>query len=65
MARLTGPEAYRLTAETAVRSVERIVDGQVTPGFHTPAEAFGAGFIEEVPGVVAHAVELHGPPGAR
>lgn len=49
------PDGYSLTALTAVRSVERVLSGQVTPGSWTPARAFGAAFIEEIPGVVTQA----------
>ena len=57
VARMTGPEAYQLTAETAVRCVEKVLAGETEPGFRTPAGAFGHGLIEEVPGVEAHPVE--------
>lgn len=44
-ATLTTPEAYRLTAATAVVAVERV--SSVEPGFQTPSSAFGASFITE------------------
>lgn len=59
-ARLSGPEAYRLTAQTAVRCVERVLAGEAEPGFRTPAGAFGAGLIEEIEGVVVHPIERSG-----
>jgi short subunit dehydrogenase-like uncharacterized protein len=59
-ARLTGVEAYRLTAETAVLCVEKVLAGEAAPGFHTPAGAFGSGLIEEIPGTVAHPLERTG-----
>src|SRR6185295_16504012 len=52
-ATLETPEAYRLTAVTAVSALERVLAGAVTPGSWTPARAFGTRFIDEVPGVVA------------
>ena len=55
-ARLTGPEAYTLTALTAVAAVERVLAGGVRPGFQTPSLAFGADFVMEVEGV--HREEL-------
>jgi short subunit dehydrogenase-like uncharacterized protein len=55
-AALTTPNAYRLTALTAVAAVERVLRGNVAPGFHTPARAFGKEFVLSVPGVV-----LRGP----
>ncbi len=39
-------EAYKLTAQTAVRTVERVLDGAYS-GALTPASAFGADFILE------------------
>jgi short subunit dehydrogenase-like uncharacterized protein len=51
-ARLQAPEAYTLTALTAVAAVERVLRGEAPPGFQTPATAYGADFILEVPGVV-------------
>jgi short subunit dehydrogenase-like uncharacterized protein len=42
---LVTPEGYRLTAETAVESVRRVLAGAVQPGFRTPSLAFGAGYI--------------------
>jgi short subunit dehydrogenase-like uncharacterized protein len=51
-ARLQAPEAYTLTALTAVAAVERVLRGEAPPGFQTPATAYGADFILEIPGVV-------------
>ena len=45
-------EGYALTAETAVRAAARVLAGGVRPGVQTPSMAFGARFIEEVPGTV-------------
>jgi len=50
-ARLHGPEAYTLTARTAVAAVERVLEGSVAPGFHTPATAFGPPFATDIEGV--------------
>jgi short subunit dehydrogenase-like uncharacterized protein len=44
-ARLRGPEAYSLTARTAVAAARRVLDGGVDTGFMTPSLAFGADFI--------------------
>src|SRR5438876_7774546 len=49
--RLTTPEAYTLTAETATAIVKRVVSGDVEPGFQTPARLFGPGFILGFAGV--------------
>lgn len=43
--RLTVPEAYRLTALTAVEIVRRVAAGDVEPGSRTPSSAFGPDFI--------------------
>lgn len=47
---LETPEAYHLTAMTAVRIVERLLSEKKV-GALTPAMAFGADFILEIPGV--------------
>jgi short subunit dehydrogenase-like uncharacterized protein len=52
VSRLTTPEAYKLTAMTAVLATERILKNKTTPGFQTPARAFGKNFILEIPGCV-------------
>jgi len=51
-ATLETPEAYRLTAESAVESVLRVIAGSVRPGSWTPGRAFGPHFAAELPGVV-------------
>lgn len=50
-ARLTTPEAYEFTAEACLQAVEKVLAGEVRPGFQTPATAFGADFVLEVAGV--------------
>lgn len=50
---LITPEAYHLTAVTAVESAERAAQGRVPPGAWTPSRAFGSGYILEFPGVAA------------
>src|SRR5215210_2576732 len=57
-ATLETPEAYRLTAESAVASVGRVLAGKVQPGAWTPSRAFGADFVTELPGVVAGEVRI-------
>jgi short subunit dehydrogenase-like uncharacterized protein len=51
-ATLSTPEAYHLTAVSAVSAVERVARGMVPPGAWTPARAFGPGFVAQLPGVV-------------
>ena len=48
---LRGPEGYTWTVLTALASVQRVLAGQAPPGFQTPALAFGADFVLELPGV--------------
>lgn len=50
-ARLEGPEAYTLTAMTAVEAARRLVTTEIEPGFQTPSRAFGADFILQFDGV--------------
>jgi short subunit dehydrogenase-like uncharacterized protein len=50
-ARMETPEGYKLTAETALESVLRVLDGKVPAGFQTPALAFGTDYILEFAGV--------------
>lgn len=45
--RLHTPTGYRLTALATVAALEKILDGDVHPGFQTPATAYGADFILE------------------
>lgn len=40
-----------MTMYTAVLAMERVLAGGIAPGFQTPATAFGADFVLEVPGV--------------
>lgn len=51
-ARLRTPEAYDCTAVTAVATAQRVLAGDVEPGFQTPARVYGADFILTCPGVV-------------
>lgn len=48
---LRTPDPYTLTGETAVAAAARTLDGDVTPGFQTPATAFGPEFILDFEGV--------------
>jgi short subunit dehydrogenase-like uncharacterized protein len=50
-ARLETPEGYALTIETALAAAQRVQNGTLKPGAYTPAEAFGAEFISQFPGV--------------
>jgi short subunit dehydrogenase-like uncharacterized protein len=50
-ARLDGPEGYTFTARSAIRAVERVMAGEVRPGFQTPSKAFGPDFVLDISGV--------------
>ena len=50
-ARLRAPEAYTLTAHTAVACAERTLAGDVRPGYATPGMVYGADFILSIAGV--------------
>lgn len=47
---LETPEVYALTAETSVAIAKQVLAGGVKPGVWTPSQAFGARFIETIPG---------------
>ena len=49
--RLQGPEGYTLTAIAALNIAEKILAGNFTPGYQTPAKAYGADLILEIDGV--------------
>ncbi|HBE81361.1 MAG TPA: saccharopine dehydrogenase, partial [Blastocatellia bacterium] len=50
-ARQQGPEGYTVTALAALSIAEKIMSGNFTPGFQTPAKAYGAELILEIDGV--------------
>lgn len=50
-ARLYTPNAYELTVQTAAEITKRTLSGDISPGFQTPASAFGTDFILEFDGV--------------
>ncbi|HEY0428840.1 MAG TPA: saccharopine dehydrogenase NADP-binding domain-containing protein [Pyrinomonadaceae bacterium] len=49
--RQQGPEGYTLTALTALKISEKILDGEFCAGFQTPAKCYGADLILEIEGV--------------
>ncbi len=49
-ATLETPSGYKLTQLTAVACAERVLAGQVSPGFATPSQAFGKDLILSIPG---------------
>lgn len=50
-ARLSGPDAYTLTAYTTLLIARKIVDGNLKTGYQTPASAYGEDLIMEIKGV--------------
>ena len=55
--RMQGPEGYTLTAHAALNIAQKIIDGNFTPGYQTPAQAFGADLVLEIEGVARQDVE--------
>lgn len=51
VSRLQTPEAYTLTTAVAAEVTRRVLNGDVEPGFQTPARLFGSQFISRFPGV--------------
>lgn len=51
VSRLQCPEAYTLTAITALTIARKVLAGQVAFGFHTPSQVYGADLILEIEGV--------------
>ncbi len=51
--RITTLEGYAFTAESAVACARRVLAGDAGPGTWTPSQAFGASFVESIPGTVS------------
>jgi short subunit dehydrogenase-like uncharacterized protein len=49
-ATLTTPNGYSLTVSTSLAAVQRLLESSPTAGFVTPSRAFGADFIDSIPG---------------
>jgi short subunit dehydrogenase-like uncharacterized protein len=49
--RQQGPEGYTLTSIAALNIAEKILAGNFTPGYQTPAKAYGADLVMEIDGV--------------
>lgn len=45
------PEAYSLTADATLLITQKILQGNFTPGYHTPSTAYGADLVMEIAGV--------------
>lgn len=51
-ARLRTPQGYKLTALAALHIAEKVLRGELTAGYQTPAMAYGADLVLELDGVV-------------
>jgi short subunit dehydrogenase-like uncharacterized protein len=49
--RLETPEGYTLTALSSLAIVEKVLAGQVRPGYQTPSSAYGPDWLLELDGV--------------
>ena len=49
--RMQGPEGYTITAIAALNIAEKILAGNFTAGYQTPAKAYGADLVMEIDGV--------------
>ncbi len=58
-ASLTTPGGYRLTVQTALAAVRQILQDPPSPGFWTPARAFGHDFIRRFDRVIWHGLSHH------
>ncbi|MCW3087231.1 MAG: hypothetical protein JWQ78_617, partial [Sediminibacterium sp.] len=50
-ARLQCPEGYTLTALSSLLIAQKVLQGNYTAGYQTPAGAYGADLVMEIPGV--------------
>lgn len=50
-ARLIGPNGYTLTAHSSLLIVQKVLSGDFATGYQTPASAYGADLVLEIPGV--------------
>jgi short subunit dehydrogenase-like uncharacterized protein len=50
-ARLSGPEGYTLTTLATLIIVQKVLTGNFSVGYQTPASAYGENLVMEIPGV--------------
>jgi short subunit dehydrogenase-like uncharacterized protein len=50
--RIRTPEVYSFTASTSAAVVDRVLAGEFSPGFQTPAGLYGPEYVLSLPGVV-------------
>jgi len=48
---LSGPDGYTMTAHSSLIIARKVLNGNFSPGFQTPAKVYGEDLILEVPGV--------------
>ena len=51
VAGLSGPEGYTITLHSTLLIAKKILEGNFTPGYQTPAAVYGQDLILEVPGI--------------
>ena len=56
-ARLRTPEAYAFTAVTGATIAAAVLNGDLEPGFQTPARVYGSDFVLTLPGVTREDLE--------
>ncbi len=56
-ARLSGPDGYTLTACSALIMVKKVLHGNFSSGYQTPASAYGENLVMETPGMKRELVE--------
>jgi short subunit dehydrogenase-like uncharacterized protein len=56
--RMQTPDAYSMTASTAVAVASRLLVGDLKPGFQTPARVYGEDFPLSLPGVLREDIEI-------
>ena len=49
--RLSAPEGYTFTTHSALIIVQKVLNGNFSPGYQTPASAYGENLVMEIPGV--------------
>jgi short subunit dehydrogenase-like uncharacterized protein len=57
MVRMSAPEGYTLTTHSALIIVQKILNGNFSPGYQTPASAYGENLVMEIPGVNREVIE--------
>jgi short subunit dehydrogenase-like uncharacterized protein len=58
VSRLHGPEAsVTWTSQTALAAVQKVLDGNISPGFQTPSLAYSAEFVLEREGVTREDID--------